>query len=70
MSNEIVLYPSNELPERIELSLEDETAWLNRQQLAGLFGSDVKQLANTSIMYLRRRTTKKLTVFNFVLLSR
>lgn len=44
MSNEIILYQSNELPERIEVRLENETVWLNRQQLALLFGRDVKTI--------------------------
>lgn len=37
MKNEIVLYQSNELPERIEVRLEDETVWLTQQQMATLF---------------------------------
>jgi len=44
MKNEIVLYQSNELPERIEVRIEEETVWLNRQQLAVLFGRDVKTI--------------------------
>lgn len=44
MQNEIILYQSNELPERIEVRIEDETVWLNRQQLAVLFGRDVKTI--------------------------
>jgi len=40
MKNDI--YQSNELPERIEVRLEKDTVWLNRQQLAVLFGRDVK----------------------------
>jgi hypothetical protein len=44
MSNEIVLYQSNELPERIEVRLENETVWLNRQQISLLFGRDVKTI--------------------------
>lgn len=44
MSNEIVLYQSNELTERIEVRLENDTVWLNRQQLADLFGRDVKTI--------------------------
>lgn len=44
MKNEIVLYQSNELPERIEVRIDDETVWLNRQQLAVLFGRDVKTI--------------------------
>ncbi|NLN95592.1 MAG: virulence RhuM family protein [Bacteroidales bacterium] len=44
MKNEIVLYQSNELPERIEVKIEKETVWLNRQQLAYLFGRDIKTI--------------------------
>ena len=44
MQNEIIIYQSNELPERIEVRIEDETVWLNRQQLAVLFGRDVKTI--------------------------
>ena len=44
MSNEIILYQTDELTERIEVRLENETVWLNRQQLALLFGRDVKTI--------------------------
>lgn len=44
MKNEIILYQPNELTEHIEVRLEDETVWLNRQQMALLFGRDVKTL--------------------------
>lgn len=44
MSNEIILYRSNELAEHIEVRLENETVWLNRQQLALLFGRDIKTI--------------------------
>lgn len=37
MKNEIILYQSDELPERIEVRLEDETVWLSQQQMASLF---------------------------------
>jgi len=37
MNNEIVLYQSNELPERIEVRIEDETVWLTQLQMAALF---------------------------------
>ena len=44
MKNEIILYRSNELPSRIEVRIENETVWLNRQQIATLFGRDVKTI--------------------------
>lgn len=37
MINEIVIYQSNELPERIEVRIEDDTVWLTQQQMAALF---------------------------------
>ena len=44
MNNEIILYRPNELAEHIEVRLEDETVWLNRQQLTILLGRDVKTI--------------------------
>jgi hypothetical protein len=44
MKNEIVLYRPNELDERIEVMLQNETVWLNRHQMALLFGRDVKTI--------------------------
>ena len=37
MMNEIVLYQSDELLERIEVRIEDDTVWLTQQQMATLF---------------------------------
>lgn len=37
MKDEIVLYQSDELPERIEVKIEEETVWLSQQQMATLF---------------------------------
>lgn len=37
MKNEIILYQSNELPERIEVRIEDDTVWLTQLQMAALF---------------------------------
>jgi hypothetical protein len=45
MKDEIVLYRPDELTEHIEVKLQDETVWLNRQQMALLFGRDVKTLS-------------------------
>ena len=44
MKNEIILYQSDDLPERIEVKLENETVWLNRRQMALLFGRDIKTI--------------------------
>lgn len=39
MTNEIVLYQSNELTSRIEVRIEDETIWLTQNQIVALFDS-------------------------------
>ncbi len=44
MKNEIILYRPDELAEHIEVRIEDETVWLNRNQIATLFGRDVKTI--------------------------
>lgn len=44
MNNEIILYRPDELAEHIEVKVDQETVWLNRQQLALLFGRDVKTI--------------------------
>ena len=42
-TGEIVVYQSDEIT-RLEVRLKDETVWLNRQQIAQLFGRDVKTI--------------------------
>lgn len=46
MENEIILYHSDELAKQIEVRIdeENETVWLNRLQMADLFGRDVKTI--------------------------
>ncbi len=40
MNNEIVLYQSDDLAERIEVRLDQETVWLSQDQLSSLFQRD------------------------------
>ena len=66
MSNEILLYQSNELTERIEVRLENETVWLNRQQLALLFGRDIKTIGkHINNVFAEEELQKTSTVANF-----
>jgi hypothetical protein len=44
MKNEIILYQAEELAARIEVRVEEETVWLNRNQIASLFNRDVKTI--------------------------
>jgi hypothetical protein len=41
--NQIVVYQPNETV-RLDVRLENETVWLNRHQMAQLFGRDVKTI--------------------------
>lgn len=40
--NEIILFENQGV--KLEVSLKDDTVWLNRQQLAELFGRDIKMI--------------------------
>ncbi len=40
--NEIILFENQEV--KLEVNVKDETVWLNRQQLAELFGRDIKTI--------------------------
>jgi len=44
MKDEIILYRPDDLAEHIEVRLDNETVWLNRNQIATLFGRDVKTI--------------------------
>jgi len=66
MSNEIILYQADEVPERIEVRLENETVWLNRQQIALLFGRDVKTIGkHINNVFSEGELSKDATVANF-----
>ncbi len=44
MKNELILYQAKELAMRIEVIVEKDTVWLNRQQISSLFNRDVKTI--------------------------
>jgi len=44
MKNEIVIYQSKDLSQRIEVRVEEDTVWLNRHQIAALFDRDIKTI--------------------------
>lgn len=41
---QIVIYEANDGSSQIEVHFEQDTVWLNRNQLAALFGRDVKTI--------------------------
>jgi hypothetical protein len=66
MKNEIVLYQSGELAEHIEVRLDEDTVWLNRNQLATLFGRDVKTIGkHINNVFSEGELNKASTVANF-----
>ena len=63
MKNEIVLYRPNELAEHIEVRFDENTVWLNRQQLTALFGRDIKTIGkHINNVFSERELDKESTV--------
>ncbi len=61
---EIVLYqPEGEI--RLEVRIENETVWLNRQQLAVLFNRDIKTIGKHIANALKEELKEMATVANF-----
>jgi hypothetical protein len=68
MKNEIILYRPNELAEHIEVRFDEETVWLNRQQIAMLFGRDVKTIGkHINNVFLDGELAKEVVVANFAI---
>ncbi|MDO9634257.1 MAG: RhuM family protein [Paludibacter sp.] len=66
MKNEIVLYHSDALTSRLEVRIEEDTVWLNRQQIATLFGRDVKTIGkHINNVFSEGELTMNSTVANF-----
>ena len=68
MKNETVLYQTDLLAPRIEVRLEAETGWLNRQQKAALFGRDIKTVGkHIGNVFSEGELNKIATVANFAI---
>ena len=65
MKNEIILYRPNEAAEHIEVRIENETVWLNRQQISILFGRDIKTIGKHIANALKEELEGISTVANF-----
>ena len=63
---EIVVYQPDEIM-RLEVRLKDETVWLNRQQIALLFGRDVKTIGKHINNALTEELSDIPTVANFAI---
>jgi hypothetical protein len=66
MKNEIVIYQPENIPVRIDVRIEDETVWLNRHQMAKLFGRDVKTIGkHINKVFSEGELTKEMVVAKF-----
>jgi len=64
--NEIILYRPDDVAEHIEVRLQDETVWLNRNQISLLFGRDVKTIGkHINNVFNEGELVKELVVANF-----
>ena len=65
---EIVMYQPDETI-RLEVRVEDETVWLNCQQMASLFGRDVKTIGKHINNALKEELANVPTVANFAIVQ-
>ena len=66
MKNEIILYSPNDLAEHIEVKIDEETVWLNRQQISNLFARDIKTIGkHINNVFAEGELNKIATVANF-----
>ena len=68
-NGEIVVYQPDEIT-RLEVRVEGETVWLNRHQLADLFGRDVKTIGKHINNALKEELKNMATVANFATLQK
>ncbi len=62
MKNEIILYRPDALSEHIGVRVEDETFWINRHQISGLFDRDVKTIGKCIITNFTKRNWISLSI--------
>jgi len=65
MKNEIIIYQAENFAERLEVRVERETVWLNRQQIASLFDRDVKTIGKHITNILKEELAGLSVVANF-----
>jgi hypothetical protein len=66
MEHQIEIYKSSENAIEIQVSLDNDTVWLNRNQLAMLFDRDIKTIGkHINNVFLEGELSKKSVVANF-----
>ena len=67
-NGEIVVYQPDEIT-RLEVRMQAETVWLNRQQIAQLFGRDIKTIGKHINNALKEELSNIPTVANFAIVQ-
>ena len=67
-TGEIVVYQPDETT-RLEVRMQAETVWLNRQQIAQLFGRDIKTIGKHINNALKEELSNIPTVANFAIVQ-
>ncbi len=66
MKDEIIIYQADEASTRLDVRIENETVWLNRQQISALFDRDVKTIGkHINNVFEEGELSKISTVANF-----
>ena len=66
MKSEIILYQPNDIEARLEVRIEEDTVWLNRQQISLLFDRDIKTIGkHINNVFSEGELNKNSTVANF-----
>ena len=63
--NELVIFETEDNAIKLEVPVEEETVWLNRQQMAELFGRDVKTIGKHINNALREELDNQVVVAKF-----
>ena len=68
MKNEIILFENENI--KLEVNIQDETVWLNRQQIAELFNRDIKTIGKHINNALKEELQDEVVVANFATTSK
>lgn len=63
--NEIVLFETSDMEVSMEVKMWDETVWLTRNQMAELFGRDVKTIGKHNNNALKEELSDQVVVAKF-----
>ncbi len=69
--NEIILYQAEDLADRIEVKLEDETVWLSQKQMSLLFDKNIMTInEHISNIYQEQEVEESSTIRKFLIVQK